>query len=380
MPKVISISLVSAGLIFGVVGCESDGGFDEHTLVEVDPIPEVSEEAGAEVPSCEGVSCESGTRCVEGVCEAQTAKGYGCADPFDLGLLNGERVHVLEASPQGQPNLLNTSCSVDNHSAQAIFTFQVEEPTKIDSRILGSSHILVQELRVGSCTRASAIEFCSINAQHWTALPGEDYFLIVEARQGDPGVDSVVGESGLINDFKLEIATRPFTCYPAGDRSCDGEGVQLCAGGDEIRSFGCAMGCNQGECLGDSCQNPIEVNGSLSLQADLNSFRNTMDFQTSPSCTSSGPTGSGTRTAGQDLVFHLPGLVGGQTVEVEAPDASYVLGVMNECNAGAPTCLVGDDKNGSLSWEVERSGDYFVVANRFTTTSSTGEFRIEVLD
>ena len=382
IPKLISTGVISLLLFSGLMACDGDDRMpSESEFIEVEPIPdpEIVEEKPAASP-CDDIGCEAGTRCVEGVCEAQAAQGYGCADPFNLGLLKGEKVDVLEASPQGQPNLLNTSCSVDNHSAQAIFSFQVDEPMKIDSRIVGSSHILVQELRVGLCTSPGAVSWCTINEKHWTALPGEEYFLIVEARQGDPGADSVVGESGLINDFQLEIATRPYTCYPAGERSCEGGEVQLCAGGDELRSIGCSTGCNGGECLGDSCQNPIEVQGSLSLEAELSSFQHTMDFQDSPSCTSSGATGGGTRTLGQDLVFRLPGLTGGQTVEVEAPSSAFVLAVMDSCNASAPTCLVGDDTTGSLSWEVERSGDYYVVANRFTSSTSPGEFRIEVMD
>jgi hypothetical protein len=308
-------------------------------------------------------------------------EGFGCANPFDLGVLSGTEIRDYEANPAGQPNLLNTTCSEDDHSAQAVYKFQVEEPIRMSSRIVGSSQILVQELRVGSCTTATeeVVQFCSINRQEWTAMPGQDYFIIIEARVGDPEGDEAVGESGLISNFDFELTTEEFVCFPAGEKTCVGDDIEFCAGGDEIRTTPCGTGCQNGECLGDSCANPLEVNGSVSVDVELSSYSNTNNFQESPSGTSSGATGSGTNTTGQDLVFFLPGLSGGQTVEVVA-DSTFVIGVMESCGAATPSCVAGNDLDGELSWEVEEAGDYYVVVDRFLPSSVGASITIDIID
>ncbi len=380
--KIVLCFALSLLLIPALTGCNGNGAQENsNRTIEPDPEPDAGTDADVEVDPCEDVQCDSGFTCVEGSCEPNVDEGYGCANPRDLGVLSGDAVHTLEFNAQGQPNLMNTSCSEDDHSAQGVIKFQVEEPTRVSSRVAGASIILVQELRVDTCSSPSGIDFCSINQQSWTALPGETYFIIVEARTGDPGdEDSPVGESGLIGEFIFEITTEEFTCYPAGERSCAGDDVEHCAGGDEIRTYECGTGCNDGECIADSCSNPLEVSASTTVEVELSSFRNTMNFQNSASCTTSGPTGSGTSTTGQDLVFSLPGLTGGQRVEIKAPDSTFVVGVMESCNESSPSCVVGNDSDGELSWEVEEAGDYYVVVNRFQMSSNSAEFSIDILD
>ena len=364
--------VAGAGLLWGCNGSDNGGEnglvFPQNQNQEEDAGQDVDE-----VPDpCDGVECEAGEVCVEGVCQGVADPGYSCAEPYDLGRLSGG-VTEQNANPLGQPDLMRTGCAAVDGSAEAVFRFEVAQPSRLRIDIDRAFEdipvgIMAKEIRQGSCVSAEAAVECSINPIIFDAEVGQEYFLVVEMNN-DP-------EN--INEFKLEIEVEELACSPPGARTCrDGESV-LCFGGTEERVSQCVGECaNDEECAGTRCETAIEVRGSGTYTGEYGAYQNRFDFSDSPSCSTEGTTG--VNTPGRDVVFSLPGLQQGQTVTVEKGDLGLaVLAVMSDCAESEAVCVVGDTTAGTLSWEVAADGDYFVVISPRTTVSGAFEYGIEI--
>ena len=317
---------------------------------------------------CDDVDCGEGQVCSEGDCYEQTSEGYGCALPYELGSLSpGDQLTQI-ADPRQEPNVVNTQCSVDDESSQAVFSFSVDETVEVDIDVALTDedllHTLARDVRVGSCNDHTASQMCETDdtgePMSLFAEPGNDYFVIVEARQGTQ-----------IAELELDISAREVACFPANSWSCDGDDLVHCRAAEEEVAYQCADGCFDDECGGDSCTNAIEVQASTTVSADLAAYSSNFDFNNdSANCSSSG---DGIATSGEDIVFRLPGLSAGDTVEVTRPDTSYAIGVMDECSQSAPSCLYGHSSGTDFEWEVEAAGDYYLVVNRYSPIGSDSE-------
>ncbi len=351
---------------------------DPDADVGPDPDPDADHDDDTDVDEpgdpCDGVSCSGGEVCVEGQCTSATSAGYSCAEPYELGMLSAGEHVTHQADPRQEPNVLNTQCSVNDESPQAVFSFSVSEVLNItlDAELINPdlAHRMARDVRVDFCgSQVSSVD-CSADTapQHFLAEPGHDYYIIVEARTGSQ-----------IAQLEIDLQTEGVVCHPAGDVSCQSDELVLCHGGDEERFFGCVDGCTDGTCHGDSCANPIEVRESTTVTADLDGYNSNFDFSNdSSNCSSSG---DGISTSGEDLVFWLPELAGGETIEVIRPDTSYAIGVMETCGDSPPNCIHGHSSGSDFEWEVPSEGDYFLVINRYS--SSSGEevdFTIEITE
>lgn len=86
------------------------------------------------------------------------------------------------------------------------------------------------------------------------------------------------------------------------------------------------------------------------------------------------------RTVGQDIVFLLPNLRAGQQVFVDAATGDTndnLIAILDTCGVQAG-CLAASSSGNQLSWEVEDSGDYYVVIDKTTATARDFQYRIEI--
>lgn len=300
---------------------------------------------------CAEVSCGIGEVCVEGTCIANADAGYSCAEPFDLGVLNEEGTFTKTVNPAGQPNTLNTSCSVDDQSPQAVFRFTVETPTEVTFNTAPTDPeipipVIVREVRVDSCI-SGAVETCTNNNNRgFTAQPGKTYFLIMEANQGQD-----------INFFDLEYTAAPAICAPPGARTCSEGQIEVCFGGTEVLTHECAEGCSGDECAGNRCENALEVRSSTTFTGEFPAYENLFDTSNSPTCSTSGSTVS---SPGRDLVFSLPEMIAGQGLSVSLEGFNLaVIGVMSTCSE-TPECIAAESRTGELSWTVPQDGSYYL--------------------
>ena len=386
MNRLRVIGLICVALLFfaGTLGACSDdedpggaGNFEPGNQTPGDPELDVGDDADEpeedvdddedveeEKDPCVDVECSDGMFCQGGEC-IEGGLGYSCADPMRLNL-NSEGTKTVTGNPSAQPPTENTSCSDDgDESPQMVFGFSVDQPTLLTARVANSEHLLVNEMRVGQCDNHTLADGCSMNEQNWVVEPDLDHFMIVEANSG-----------WMVGEFELELEVVHLVCE-AGERNCREGNMVRCSGGMDTVEVACPFGCEEGECIGDSCSNPLVVDGSMSMEVNTASFHNLVDFGDSPSCSSLGA--EGPTTNGQDLVVSLPGLTAGQTVQATSPGGYYRIGLLEECQS-APQCVVGNSTGGELNWEVDVSGDYFVIFNRATSTNEDAEFSIDIVD
>ena len=346
---------------------EPDVGTEDADVDEPDVVDEEDADVGEEpTDPCEEVECDDGQVCEEGQCIPSEA-GFSCGNPIWIDIGEEETKHVTANVATG-PNLYNTTCSSDDQSPQAVFAFTPEVETRLTAHISDAQFVppLAKELRVGECASTANVEWCSINQQNWIAEGGTDYYLIVEAQSGVE-----------IGELELELKVEPLACEP-GARECRDGSVFRCAGGDEEVEHPCPDGCHDGECSGDSCANVLEITGSTTLDVDLSSFHDNVDFSSDTAgCSSSG---DGITTSGQDLVLYLPGLTGDEVVEVVRPDSAYAVGAMTACSGGTPSCIFGHSGSDDVIWEVEEPGDYYLVINRFSSSTEQVQFEININD
>ncbi|RAL20577.1 hypothetical protein DL240_16195 [Lujinxingia litoralis] len=343
---------------------EDGGGDDADTDTETDT-------DGGDPPDdlCEDVSCEAGEICVAGACEPEPEEGFSCAAPHEIGALDLNATTTLSANPDGQPNTLKTRCSRADHdtSPEAVYSFEVTEAARVVAELTDFGPGLIMELREDNCSDAEAPGWCSEpNRKEFFAYPGTEYFLIVEARR-----DFSVGE------FTLELTTEALVCDAPGTYSCEGDNRVLCFNGEEERPFACGTGCDAGVCLGDTCANAREVTASATFEGDFSAFSSSINLEGSPSCSSAGT--AGPITPGQEIIFALPGLSAGQTVEIDASgdEASSVIGIMSSCEA-TPSCVMATDTLETFTFVAPAAGDYFVIVDTFSPREGMFNIAIDI--
>ncbi len=346
---------------------------DGDTTSSDDVESDEESDTGGDTSPCEDVDCEDGQHCVDGQCvddDDATEGGFDCDDAYSLGSLAPDDVTSVILDPSGQPNLLDTSCSVDDESPQAIVSFRVDEAMGITARMAHSDHLLVKELRVDSCDDAAAVQWCDHNDHGWIAEPDREYFLIVEAREG-----------WMVGEFLLELTVDSLECTPPDEQWCESDTVRgECVGGHTERILECGYACDEEyrECRGDRCDNPIVVHDTVTVSSDYHAYQNHLDFKESPACSTNQTIGL--ETVGSDVVFSLPNLSAGQTVfaEIENEQTFHVIGLMKDCDpaAASHSCTHADSQDGELRWEVTDDGDYFLVFN--PRSDSSGEFTYTV--
>lgn len=314
----------------------------------------------AEIAGCddEGASCG----------DAVEAELSSCETAHDLGVLVAGQIATVTAEV-GKQGWEKTGCSVDGTGGEVVFHLRVAAPMRLKFEVVDTKNSdAVMELRKGDCNSLRAVQFCTDSElQDFVAEAGIDYFLVVEAR----GV-------GQLSSFTLNVEAESAVCAPAGEWRCEGTARVQCFGGIEERIFKCAGGCEAAECQGDRCENALVITETSTFVGETAGYSNRFDFSHQPSCSTSGTTGM--RSLGQDVVFFLPGLRVGQTVFVDAATGDTndnLIAVLDSCSTERG-CVAASSSGNQLRWEVESSGDYYVVIDKTTATSRDFQYRIEI--
>jgi hypothetical protein len=275
-----------------------------------------------------------------------------CEQIVDLGILS-PGAQTIEFTFDAQNDFIKTSCSpAGETTAEKIYKFTLNQP--LDVATSGGSNITV-ELRSAPCGDETSVLTCNPDGDLQKSLaPGVDYYLLVEP-QGAAAGGTVV--------FELE-ATSPFQGCRAGSTSCvSADTVEVCEQGGVTAQYQCPDACDSqsGGCAGNSCAAPIVVNATTRVQGSLAAFSNqTTTYMGCPNNAMTGPI----QANGPEVVFSLPGLTIGQTIDVETSQDSInnVILIQQEgCGAQAVcvTPAVSDDE--TAIYTVAAPGDYTVV-------------------
>lgn len=412
----LGVAICTSILVLGGVGCSDDGdggnGFssnfgdpcddvdcgddeiceDGECVFDGDPCDNVEcgddevcqdGECIADGDPCEGVECDDHEVCSEGECVDEVDEGFACHVPEQLGeLSDGESLSVT-TDPTGQAEVNSTSCGGADTGGTAVFEFSVDEAMWIDFALTDYEFDLVMEIREDDCADPEAVSdrfectgiFEDSDGQEgisrFDAEPGVTYYAIIEARHdNEPG------------EFSFDIDTESMFCAPMDSWHCDGDTRVQCFAGEEEREYECGTGCEDDRCLGDTCDNALEVTGPQTFEGDMPAYNANFDFFPHPECTTEGFGDEGPRTTGQDIVLSMPGLSGGQVIEIDTTGDSTTnfFGVLEECDEEAIQCIAGESQQQVMDWEVPESGDYYVVINQEPPTSGTFHYEVDILD
>lgn len=370
--------------------CEDGECVPDDPCADVD-CPGANEECEdgecVEFDPCEDVSCPDGEICHAGECEPSGVdEGYGCAQPFDVTGLSDGDVVIERADPTGQPSHLETDCGAGEDSPEAVFHVRADEPAIVDITIIDQhedANPKAIEIRQDSCSDGETTgagcsdEMNEGDSKRLIAGEGMDYYVIVEADfHNTPG------------EFDIEFAVESAYCAPPATQE---EGTYCGEADDELlacavheeQEYTCGTQCIDGECEGDHCANAIPVEGSATASGDLEmpAYDSYFDFRPFPDCSAVAGAGEGPTTDGQDVVFHLPGLVAGQDVDIRASGVPTPrIGIMDECDEVFSDCIEGFADH-EANWTVPEDGDYWVVFNQASPQTDTQfEYSVEVLE
>ncbi|RVU42568.1 hypothetical protein EA187_15365 [Lujinxingia sediminis] len=183
-------------------------------------------------------------------------------------------------------------------------------------------------------------------------------------------------------ETQLDVVYSPHqACEPVGQMTCvDASQLEACTTGfASIQvpiwvTSECPAGCENDACVGNSCDNPIVVEESISLQIRGEALSNTFDNFGAPNCVWDTP------SEGRELVFQVENVQVGETIAVEIDDPLnfYRVSILSSC-AQSAECLASDVPGAVMEFEASEAGTYFVVIDSDLDIPAAPEIRVEVL-
>lgn len=311
--------------------------------------------------------CESDQKCVKGDCVDLDAK-IACDETVDLGTVDIAQSKSFSGDTTGFVDSFNSSCDEGTTftGPENAFEFQVSAAATVTVNLTSAAPVnWLMELRRGACNVGAEVQKCSDSETFsFNAAPDTTYYLIVE-----PAVGLDVGA------FDIELSFVPLICVP-GETTCQADEVVTCFGGTTETPYGCAESCTGTSCDGETCAQAIEVTASTTFGGDIKAYTSTFNFDGIASCSTNGV---GSPSLGQDIILSLPGLTAGQTVVVDASMDTQddIIAVMETCG-DTPVCTRFVDLGDLLTWNVETSGDYFIVVDRPRAESGAFSFSVDI--
>lgn len=355
-----------------------DSGRDTDVTgsAEVDGTNDATEPDGGGTDGCSDVACDDGEMCVEGEC--RNLGTYQCESAEELGTLTPGGSGGLTASGSFEGDLLDgleTSCATSEAAPEQVYEFRVAGDSQIDveSTFEGEFDAKV-EFRRGDCLEPAGgeHEVCLDSDRSFHAPGGTTWYLVVEQDVGRGG------------SFEIELSARE-TCSAGGlgEYTCDGGDRVLCQeSGGEIRGerFTCAGGCEGSRCAGDSCSNSIVVTGSNGgvFEGELDAYEPKWNFGKNATC---GVNGTSVDSAGNEVVFEIPSVEAGDTIEVDTSSDQHdnLVYITRDCfsSVGQFTCVDTADSE-VFSHEAESDGTYFVIVDKFSRSSGPFRYELEI--
>ena len=264
-----------------------------------------------------------------------------------------------------------TTCGFSS-APELAYTFRVDTPMRVKASLRETSLPLVLEVRRGACGAATSI-LCSPTPRTFAALPGEEFVIVVEARQNNRGT------------FTLDLEFEDLVCLPTGNNRCEGDDLIVCEGGLNETTAVCGEPCGDVTCFegdpcgvacgGDLCSNAIAIPSfPYRFEGEHTGYRSLVSFARPNSCTNPDDEGSPDpieiSTPGEEVFFALPALNAGQILKVDATRAlgnqgDSVIAIVSDCE-DLMSCSVIRDLGDSLTWTVPEKGNYKVILDRRT--------------
>lgn len=323
-------------------------------------MPDADPDMAAEV--CPDTPCETGEICVDGDCLDANA----CESAFDLGTLPlGTEVTRSGSFVTEGTDQLQLSCSGAMATRERVHQFTLTQDAFVDIDVnwMGQFDGAL-EVR-SDCIDVASAETCSDNELvEDLLLTAGTYYLVLEVRFGNPG------------DFEFGIRADLANCTP-GERTCNGNALEICTAGQNIESYNCAQGCTAGVCNGDSCSSPITVGAGMTYAGQGGGYTSELNYSTSM-CSMSMM--MGTSTPGYDLVFSLPGLAAEDRIKVDAAtnDANVnAIFILDSCS-DVGSCLATFTSIEDIDYVVQAPGDYWVVVDKTLQSSSDFNYQVTV--
>ena len=183
-------------------------------------------------------------------------------------------------------------------------------------------------------------------------------------------------EGSCVPAEKVDLARR------LGEYGCEGGDrflVERAAGEIHKKQIPCAGGCTDGYCRGNSCDNPIVVDGQgATHRGELGSFTPRFDFGTmGESCRVDGVAAN---SSGSEVLFRVEGVEKGQTIAVDTGADAHdnLVYFSRRCPGAAADFRCAKTGGDRARFTAPESGDWWVVVDKFSRASGQFEYEITV--
>lgn len=343
----------------GAVSCDDNTG----TL-------NVCNDAGTSVDGV--INCANGCR-PSGYCNPPTTAPDTCADAT---LVNGP-VRFFEShgrfADDYDPGAAANNCNLDDTDGpDFVYEVPVVANQVIDVSVddLGATgdptiYFATDCTDIGNTCLGSATDISTVRAGY-IATADETVLVFID--------HSTASDSPVLVDIDVRAAQ-----CAAGSKSCLGaDQREYCNQFGELVTEDCFFGCTAGDCdapTNDTCTTPFDISGGGTFTIDIDGYTDDYD----PA--SGGNSCTGFSAEGPDAIFQFTGQEN-EIVDLKLISDNYdaSLYVTTTCS-DVSTCLAGADNVFSsgteeLQFVVPSTGDYYVIADAFSTTPS-GTFTLE---
>jgi hypothetical protein len=342
-----------AGQADAVEGTDATDSTELRDAADTGDTPDANSNDGGDAGICPGTPCAADETCVEGNCVDDTPVGK-CNMATNLGQISPGSPVTITDTTDGASDVLSTSCSAGG--IEKVYQFTVTQDSRVSFDTTWSGQMDAKlEFRQDCVTQADD-EACFDSDSSIFVPANTNAWLVIEQ------------DVGAGNDFTVELSASPETC-PLGQRTCTSGDLEICTGGSQSQTFGCAGDCaDTTTCSGDTCFEAIEVTADTTFSGGLKAYNSEINFDGETLCALDN--GDTVPTPGRELVFSLPNLTQGQTVHIDASANDSNLNaifILNSC-ASAPYQCVDVMVNSEVGDFVAPSaGTYYVVIDKLTT-------------
>src|SRR5690554_2453674 len=270
---------------------------------------------------------------------------------------------------------LRTSCRDFNAESkpEKVYKFRVAQQSVLE--ITGSPSYTF-ELRNDPCGEESSVVTCNFNGSiiGQALSPSLDYYLVVELEGTIEDFTDAPENSEYFFEFHLQS---PFAECRAGQSECTSANeVKICTIDGSYQNKFCPTSCSEGSCVGNTCDNPIVVNSTGTMQGDISTFGNKI------ASFSSCGTGNGIRNlSGQEVIFLVEEAVVGQTINIDTTGDSLptVITIQhNNCGALAACDYQSSNTDDQVVYQVQEAGDYYIIIDSTDPVTGNADYRVSI--
>ncbi len=327
----------------------------------------------ADVAAPEEVEIDTGADAEPDVDDEELPPVDGCAEAINLGELEPfeEQTVTIDFDEWGN----QTSVSCDNaveDSNEAVLAFRLPDDGVVT---IDSEQPLAMGLRVDDCY-ASGDGLCREEGINVSLQANLYFFVVIEKLPA-------TGEG----EIELEIFYRDYPPCDASEHepSCvDDEAVETCQTTfnspdiERIYHAVCPMGCYNDRCVGDTCDAPIAVDASMTLQGGTLGYYNEMNSYEPTGCEH--PEAEELQMGGREFVVELADLTADQEVTIEwshSHNHFAVLQIKEECDVGA-SCLMSALDEDVTTFYPPEDGNYFLIFDSSQQMEASFDVAIDI--